>query len=415
MLFACAFAASAVQVTFQVNMEIQTIIGTFNPTAHTVEIHGAFDGWGPGVTLSQSPTNTAVYAGTVDLTGAAGSEVQYKYVINQGGGTLVWENDGVGPGGANNRAINVPAGEQTLNAVYFNNVSTPPGVVPVTFRLTMEIQKLLGNFDGEIHTAEVRGSFDNWGAGLVLTNTPANPDIYQGTANVTGSAGANFEYKYVINRSGTLEYESNVGPGGPFGNRVFVLSPPSQTLPLVYFNNLTNVGAVPVTFQVNMLVQAIRGAFDTSTGVVDVRGPFNNWGTPSGFVLTNTPANPYLFMGTLSVSNTSPGNNVPYKFNMNGSWEGGNDRTFVLAGSSQTLPPRYFDDVGNLGPLAIARAPSGVEMTVTWTGYPLVRLQSTTTLTNPVWEDVPNTQGASSATIFSADPGSMLFLRLKGP
>jgi hypothetical protein len=99
LLLGFVMAAGAVPVTFQVNMEVQTIVGTFNPAAgHTVELHGSFDGWGPGVTLSQSLTNTNVYTATVDLSGMPGSTVQFKYVINQAG-TLVWENDGVGSGG----------------------------------------------------------------------------------------------------------------------------------------------------------------------------------------------------------------------------------------------------------------------------------------------------------------------------
>ena len=41
--------------------------------------------WGPGITLSQSVTNANVYEGSVNITATAGSEVQFKYVINQAG------------------------------------------------------------------------------------------------------------------------------------------------------------------------------------------------------------------------------------------------------------------------------------------------------------------------------------------
>jgi hypothetical protein len=308
----------------------------------------------------------------------------------------------------------VPASEQTLAAVYFNNQSSPPGVVAVTFQVKMGIQTEIGAFDPDNHAVEARGSFNNW-TGFTLTVNPTNSSIYEGTLDITGSAGGTYQYKYVINRAGTLEYEGNVGPG-EFGNRTFVLAQSSQTLPLVYFNNVTNnPGAgIPVTFQANMFVQYVRGAFDPAVGVVDVRGPFNNWGDPSAFVLTNTAATPYLFTGTLSVSNAAPGNPVPYKFTMNGgTWENGDNRIFVLASSSQTLPPRYFDDIADVGRLAIAFNPLLFEVTVTWTGYPRVLLQSNPDIcgTSPGWENVPNTLGASSATVFSADP-QMLFFRL---
>src|SRR5262245_33437498 len=150
----------------------------------------------------------------------------------------------------------------------------------------MAVQDEVGNFDPAAHTVEAHGSFDNWGAGITLAVNPTNASLYEGTANVTGTAGTTFEYKFVMKQAGTIVWEGNVGPGGPFGNRTFQLAEGSQTLPVVYFNNLTNnPGAgFAVTFQADMLVQSIRGAFDPATGVVDVRGPFNNWGNPSGFV-----------------------------------------------------------------------------------------------------------------------------------
>jgi hypothetical protein len=65
-LLASAGLVSAAPVTFQVNMEVQRTLGAFDPTAHTVELRGAFDAWGPGVTLAQSAGNTNVYEGTVE-------------------------------------------------------------------------------------------------------------------------------------------------------------------------------------------------------------------------------------------------------------------------------------------------------------------------------------------------------------
>jgi hypothetical protein len=43
-----------VPVTFQVNLAIQELIGNFDPAAHTVEVHGSFDAWGPGIALTES-------------------------------------------------------------------------------------------------------------------------------------------------------------------------------------------------------------------------------------------------------------------------------------------------------------------------------------------------------------------------
>jgi len=402
-------------------MEVQTATGNFNPAAHTVEVHGSFDDWGAGIMLMVNPTNVGIYQGTANVSGTPGAEVQYKFVINQAG-TLLWENNGVGPGGAQNRAFNLPETNQVLPVVDFNNQSNPPGVVAVTFQVNMGVQAEVGSFNPATHTVEARGSFDNWGAGITLSQSQANTNIYQGMANITGSAGTTIEHKFVINQAGTLVWEGNVGPGGPSGNRTFMLAETNQTLPVVYFNNLTNnPGAgIAVTFQANMALQIARGLFDPATGVIDVRGPFNNWGTPSGLVLTNSPGNESIFAGTLNVSNTAPGSTVAYKFNRNGTWETGPDRTFMLASLAQTLPPRYFDDLGDLGSLSIDVAVifDEIEVTVSWTSGPRVRLQSKSSLTTGQWQDVADTAGQSSKTFIVpfADPDAgRMFYRLAGP
>ncbi len=46
-----------------------------------------------------------------------------------------------------------------------------------------------------------------------------------------------------------------------------------------------------VTFQVDMTYQVVLGNFDPATGTVELRGGFNNWGTPQ-IVCTNDPAAP---------------------------------------------------------------------------------------------------------------------------
>lgn len=412
-------AASAVPVTFQANMEIQTALGTFNAGAgHTVEVHGSFDAWGPGVVLAASIANPNIYEGTFDVTNAAGSAVQYKFVINQSG-TQVWENDGVGPGGAQNRAFNVPAAAEALPVVYFNNQASLPGVVAVTFQVNLSIQEAIGNFIPTSHTVEVHGSFDNWGPGVTLAVDPNNASIYRGTIDINGSAGAAFEYKFVINQAGTLVWEGNVGPGGPNGNRVLTLAASPQVLPVVYFNNLTsNPGeGIPVTFRVNLGVQIARGLFDPASGTVVVAGPFNSW-SPTASLLSNSVDNPYIFTGTVRISTTSPGGSVAHKFVLNGgTWEGGDNRAFTLESPSQTLPVEPFDRAPDLGPVSISVvAPDPFRVTVSWTAGSRIRLQKSTNLNGP-WNEVDGSLGVSSV-IFELtfeDERPSTYFRLIGP
>jgi len=415
LLLGSATVATAVPVTFQVNMSVQTTLGNFDPAAHAMEVHGSFDSWGPGIVLSANLADPNVYEGTAEIVGTPGSQVQYKFVINRSG-TAVWENDGVGPGGAQNRAFNVPSAAQTLPVVYFNNQATPPGVTAVTFQVNLAIQEAIGNFDPATHTVQARGAFDGWGTGITLSASPANTNIYEGTVNITGAAGTVIEHKFVINQAGNLVWEGNVGPGGPNGNRTLTLAATNQTLPVVYFNNLTNnPGAgIPVTFHVNMSAQIVMGTFNPSSGIVEVRGPFhNNWG--AGLVMTNTATNTSLFAGTFNVASLSPGSSVPYKFAINGggTWEGGDNRTFTLASASQTLPPVYFDNATNVVGALTVTSIAFDEITVSWTANSFVRLQSTTNLANLVWEDVPNTAGAGSATLPMIP--ARIFFRLIGP
>lgn len=405
------FTATAVPVTFQVNMEVQAASGDFQPGVDTVEVHGAFDGWGSGFTLSPNAGNPSVYEGTTDVSGEPGTSVQYKFVINQGG-NLVWEVNGVGPNGAQNRAFDLPDTALTLPVAYFNNQSTPPGVVRVTFQVNMEIQELLGSFHPASHTVEVHGSFDGWGPGITLAHSPTDPNVYESTLEITGSAGTSVEYKFVINQEGPLVWEGSVGPGGGSGNRTFILADGEQVLPVVYFDNLsTDPGAgIPVTFRVHMGVQVALGLFEPTTGTLTLAGQFNNWST-TATALTNSPGEPYIYSTAVSIKATA-GTSVPFKFVADGGrWEDGDNRTFVLESPSQTLPVLYFNRQADLGAVSIVME-SDAQVTIRWTAGPSVRLQSAPTLTGG-WADVPDSTGVDSVTVPVG--ASHQFFRLVGP
>jgi hypothetical protein len=128
LLFSSAQTGFAVGITFRVNLEAQVATGNFNPSAHTIEVRGSFNGWGAGVTLSVTPTNANIYEGTADIGGSEGTRVQYKFVINQAG-TLVWE---VASGGVQNLSFNLPEARDVPRYAHFNNRQSA-GAVAVTF------------------------------------------------------------------------------------------------------------------------------------------------------------------------------------------------------------------------------------------------------------------------------------------
>ena len=88
---------------------------------------------------------------------------------------------------------------------------------------------------------------------------------------------------------------------------------------------------------------------------------------------------------------------------------------FIRAAGSYVMPIDTFGVMlqeSVVGPLATSSA-SGDSITLTWDGRPGLHLQSATTLTNPVWEDVADTDGQSSKVLQVV--GGQHFFRLVKP
>jgi hypothetical protein len=390
--------ATASQVTFQVNMSSQIALGNFNPAADTVVVAGdAINSWSPSASpLASTTANTNIYAGTFDVTGASGGTGQYKYVINATSGQ-VWEGQ-VGPGGANgNRTFKIWDTNQILPVVYFNNVTNSTTVSnTITFRINMSVQTALGNFDPSSGAVTIAGEFNAWNAtASPLTKSVTDTNIWTTTLVLVGADASAVNYKFLMN--GTWE-ANNVGPGGT-QNRSVTLARTNQTLPVVYFNNVTSVPVpTPLSFQVDMTVQTALGNFDPLNDVVEARGSFNNW--MGGFILTNGLSNTNVFSGTWVDSIDTQGSMVQYQFVLNGTtWETavGNRNYLLNSTNEQTVPLVYFNNVNNLG--AISIKPTGKQATLSWTAGPLIHLQSASGLIGSSWQDVPNTQGSNSVVV----------------
>lgn len=106
--------------------------------------------------------------------------------------------------------------------------------------------------------------------------------------------------------------------------------------------------AGPVTFQVNMSYQISQGWFAPGRRVA-ARGSFNKWGT---FDLVHVGDGVYA--GAIEVAGL-PGDTIDYKYWHDGNgattniWESGENRSFNLTGSAQSLPVRYLDDLWSGG------------------------------------------------------------------
>ncbi len=403
--------APAVQVTFEVDMSAQTALGNFDPATDSAVVAGdPLNGWNTAASpLASSTADTNIWAGTFDVTGTAGSTAQYKYVMNTAQG-LVWEGN-VGPGGGTgNRTFIIAATNQVLPVVYFNNVTNSTTVSnTITFQINMWVQTALGNFDPSSGSVTIAGEFNTWSTSASpLTNSLADTNIWLTTQVLVGADASSVSYKYLMN--GTWE-ANNVGPGGT-QNRSVTLARTNQILPVVFFNNLTNIPVpTPLIFQVNMAVQTALGNFNPATDLVEARGTFNNW--TGGFALTNSLDNTTLFSGTWVDTIDALGSAVQYQFVLNSAtWETGVRMYTLMSTNEQILPLVFFNNVTGLGPISI-QSSAGGQATLTWTAGPLVRLQSAATLPSSTWQDVPNTQGSNSVAV-PLGPGQKFF-RLTGP
>lgn len=431
LLFGATLAAAANLVTYQVNMSVQTALGNFNPGVDRLLVAGTFsspDWINPATTqfvLTNDPGNPSLYIGVFNNDRGAGNWEDHKFIIDVGGTatTFNWETI------SGNRFFQTTAGDQVLPVIYFNDVTNANNLVvtQAIFSVNMGVQAALGNFNPATDSVYVAGDVfnNNWAAGAqVLTNSLSDPNVWQGTFNLTNTVGSTVNYKFIMNTflSGVVWESNGVGPNGA-QNRQFTYTNQALTLPTVYFNNITNSSSLvttQVTFKVNLAAQIARGTFDPNAGTVSVAGDvFNNNWSPVAQMLTQTPTNSSVWSGTFDITNTV-GGAVNYKFVLEngGTWEdngvgpnGANDRQFIFTNVTTVLPDVYFNNLGNLGALTITPGSAG-QVTVNWTAGPLIRLQTNAPLTG-TWGDVPDTLGASSTTV---DVGSgNRFFRLIGP
>lgn len=221
------------------------------------------------------------------------------------------------------------------------------GAQTTTFRVEMSVQNSIDRFDSVNDLVEVRGPFNGW-AGTAMSLMEGSTSVYEAEVEISDAGGTAIEYKFFVN---SLEFgdlwESNVGVGGT-GNRTFTFEEGGQVLDTTFFSNLeSDPGAgTEVTFQVDMALLIASGNFLPGSDFIEARGVFNDWA--GGFELEPIEEGSTIFQGTTEINTVSPGSSVEYKYVYNGGiWEDGSNRTFILATESpQTLPARYFNDMG---------------------------------------------------------------------
>lgn len=229
----------------------------------------------------------------------------------------------------------------------------------VTYQVNVGVQRALGNFNpANGDTVIVSGTFSttDWTTTSLLTPSAGDSNVYTGTFNNNVATGGTENHKFIINPGGNSPANQLVWESG--NNRYFTVTAANQTLPVVYFNNVTNASTAVVTqltFRVNLAAQIAADDFNPATDTVAVAGDvLNNW-TPELGPLTNSPLQPHLWRGTFSVTNL-PGTPLNYKFVLrpaigNDTWEnndvgpgGTQDRRTEFPAPASILPLVNFNN-----------------------------------------------------------------------
>jgi hypothetical protein len=429
LLSSATLPASAVPVTFQVNMayQITNPAPTFDPLNDKVEVRGDFyNDWNSGFLLVQVG-NTTAYTNTFDITSATpGSLVQYKF--HTYGNDDDWESlpGDIYTNGYGNRAFILASSAQTLPPAYFNDQWG--GTVSLTLRVDMTPQILVGNFIPGSDTIEARGSWDGWSSGVTLTNNPtsATSNIYSQTLAIGSPApGGLGAYKFHHYGYSPDTWES-------IDNRIFLATSPATVLPPAYFNNQETSDLLPadtyVTFSVNMTNAMGIDYYQFVPGQdpVYINGDFLGWwtwGNPPPQYQLSQVGDSEVYTITLLIPEGNPVA-LTYKYSI-GEYgyyfyaadnEAGfqmNHVRYIRTTGSYVLPLDTFGvQLGEpvVGALNINPSTPG-HVNVTWNGRPGMHLQTSTNLSGP-WKDMPATE-AQSSTNYPVGPGNTFFRLVK--
>jgi hypothetical protein len=341
-------------VTFQVNMKVQSKLKKFDPAKDSVFLRGNFytgpgNWWETNSMKLADADGDSIYAGTFDVGTVPKRLGQFKYIIR--GVSYAgdhWEIDNA-DGAHKDRTDTIPSDPWTLPAVWFDGDSTSVYFDNVvTFRVNMSAQIKKASFNKTTDSVVVRGDFNGWGGKTHLLADADGDSIYTGAFNLASTK--KIIYKFV-----------KIGPGGDSwessSDRVVDnMTGPTTSIPAVFFNNYDPAHGM-VTFRVNMKVQTNLKKFDPTKDSVFLRGNFysgpGNWWETNSMKLADADGDT-IYTGTFDVGSV-PKRVGQYKYIVRGvtfpgdHWEIDNadgahkDRTDTIPTTPFTLKVVWFD------------------------------------------------------------------------
>jgi hypothetical protein len=270
---ACDLCVQPTQVTFMVDMSLQTV------SPNGVHVAGSFQGWSPGdMAYAMTDDNSdGIYTLTVGL--QPGS-YQYKFVNGNDWSGADNSNETI-PGGCasnGNRSLEVASEAVTQHFCYGQCTAEcviDPNPADITFRVNME------NTTPSADGVWVIGNFTNpqWQGGAIALSDTDGDMVYEATATVSGPA--EFFYKFVNGNVNTPDWEDGLpatdgsssgiadcgianGIGGY--NRSYTRSGDAEVLTLVCFNECADcevsVGEVNVVSNLNVFPNPVDNALN---------------------------------------------------------------------------------------------------------------------------------------------------------
>ncbi len=193
-------------VTFQVDMTVQLLNGSFDPSTATVEVRGNFNSWGSTqIVCTNNPAapNTNIYSAVGRIVDGIGAPEQFKFWAT-GLPNAGWETM------ADNRPFKmINATSQVLPLVFFNNLGLSDILQEDTLvTFTVNMTNAVGT-DGHvfdptagdgIYLNGVPSGFATWGTTLPqLTNNPVGSALYSLEVLLPKFSPVQQTYKYGIN------------------------------------------------------------------------------------------------------------------------------------------------------------------------------------------------------------------------
>ena len=303
---------SAVDVTFNCNMNYQITLENFDPETDNLDVPGTFNGWSDSSVLTDTDED-GIYTITISDF-AVGDNIEYKFRINFDWGNAEF------PGGAN-RTYTVVDSDNILNH-WYNDEEPQVITVDVTFTLYDE--------SATYQDINVKGSYDDWQL----------HQAYDDGTNGDETAGDNIWTCIVADvPNGSWEWGAIEDNGTP--NGIWLIEGPNLQFSIDTEGNITgqtnyDIPVPPDELEQNVIVtfQVDMNFVGASEDGVYLAGSFNEWDS-ADILMQDLNEDGIYSADVLFEAGTTSFHTYKY---VNGSeWESINNRNLNIDDSNPTM------------------------------------------------------------------------------